>query len=191
MYTFAEQFEAGQRGEYLIDGIMGRFVDIKPVTRQGQRKGIDRIFKGDGERWKVEYKTDFLAGKTGNVFLETVSVDTADKKGWLYTSDADYLLYYVPDTLAFYLAKMEVIRRQSLWWQRQYPKGGAKNPGYSSEGILVPLREFERYCDLVLQLSVNIRCGRERHGDALATFIYRNEDRPEARKTRPSGETLL
>jgi hypothetical protein len=165
IYTFDAQYTKGAKGEAVIDWIMRRFVDLQPVTRQGQKDGIDRVYRcrDTGTTWTVEYKTDFRAMRSGNVFLETVSQDTNNKAGWLYTSKADYLLFYIPyPCFELYLARMETIRRQSLWWEKRYPKGGAKNPGYSSRGILVPLTEFENYCDVVLRLCVDVPNGRKR-----------------------------
>jgi len=99
-YTFDTQKARGDAGESFLDQVFAADYEVRPATRAEQRRGIDRIFthRQTGRRLTVEYKTDYKAAHTGNAFVETVSVDTAGKAGWAYSSAADYLIYYVPAT---------------------------------------------------------------------------------------------
>ena len=153
-YTFDAQKARGDAGESFLDQVFAADYEIRPATRAEQRQGIDRIFtrRKTGQRLAVEYKTDYKAAHTGNAFVETVSVDTAGKAGWAYSSAADYLIYYSPDDGLIYVLALEVLRRELLRWVREYPHRAAPNEGYATHGVLVPLDEFERYAEAVINV---------------------------------------
>lgn len=153
MYTFDTQLSKGQASEQELDKFFSEWYDIAPVNMDTQRQGIDRIFtrKDNGRVSKVEYKTDWTASKTHNAFVETVSVDTTNKPGWAHSSQADYLIYYVPgDDLIYIIAFTRLRSNLSRW--RTYPTKRIPNKGYNTTGILVPLREFERIAIQVISL---------------------------------------
>ena len=151
-YNFDRQKARGDAGEAFLDRWFADTYTIQPATREEQRRGIDRIFlhRQTGERLAVEYKTDYKAARTGNAFVETVSVDTADKAGWAYSSEADYLIYYVPGDDLIYVLTLETIRRELPRWVQEYPPRATKNEGYATHGVLVPLDEFEKYAEAVI-----------------------------------------
>jgi hypothetical protein len=153
-YTFEKQLAQGEQAETRLDAFFARWYDIQPVCRQDQRRGIDRFFthKETGARVAVEYKTDWTASKTGNAFVETISVDTTDKPGWAFTSQADYLMYYLPGDLLIYVFKFSTIRRLLPRWQRDYPTRRIPNQGYCTHGLLVPLAEFEQHAHETISL---------------------------------------
>ena len=70
-HNFQRQFVRGRQGEAFLDCHFSRWCYIKPANRIQQKMGIDRVFtnKESGERWLVEYKTDFVASRTGNAFV--------------------------------------------------------------------------------------------------------------------------
>lgn len=154
MYKFTEQLVRGETGEKQLDEYFSDYCEIKQSKRQEQRQGIDRYFtdRKTGKRFSVEYKTDFIAHKTGNAFIETVSVDSAGKWGWSYSSKADYLFYFVVEDLLVYIVKMDTVRDQIPRWAKSYRKTYAQNDGYRTHGILVPLPEFEKYSEQVISL---------------------------------------
>ena len=116
-----------------------------------QRRGIDRwLVNSAGKRISLEYKTDVTAGRTGNAFVETISVSTADKPGWAVSSQATWLIYYIPDPEAVYIIKFARIRQHLARWREQYPSRDIPNVGYVTTGLLVPLREFEQIAARVL-----------------------------------------
>lgn len=147
-YSFTKQLAQGQTYEDALDA---RFADryiIQPATPQQQRQGIDRVYrprKSPHEVLYVEYKADRTAARTGNAFVETTSVDTANKGGWAYTSQADWLFYLVAgECEALYLIRMADLRACLPRWQRQYQERRIPNDGYHTVGLLVPLSEFEQ-----------------------------------------------
>jgi len=145
-YDFRERLQAGERGEAVLDALFTQWYRIAPATPAQQRHGIDRIFtsRESGAQIAVEYKTDSTASRTGNAFVETVSVDRAGKPGWAYTSTATYLMYYVPGDDLLYILTFAALRQQLPRWLATYPTRSIPNRDYATQGILVPLHEFER-----------------------------------------------
>jgi hypothetical protein len=153
-YTYDAQKTKGDAGESFLDQVFAADYEVRPATCAEQRRGIDRIFtrRQTGQRLAIEYKTDYKAAHTGNAFVETVSVDTAGKAGWAYSSEADYLMYYIPADGLIYVLALETLRRELPRWVREYPLRAAQNEGYATHGVLVPLDEFERYAEVVISV---------------------------------------
>ncbi len=107
----------------------------------------DRRFSRDGKIYLIEYKSGLQTGHTGNVFLETVSVDTRRKAGWVYTCCAHYIFYaallngkiliFVPADLR---ARIETLKRTF----RTVKTTHGQNAGYQTHGVIVPLGYAER-----------------------------------------------
>jgi hypothetical protein len=79
---------------------------ITPASPEQERDGIDGLFENrfTGEIATVEYKTDDTARRTGNAFIETISVDTSNRAGWTSAFKAQWLFYYLPGTATLYIA---------------------------------------------------------------------------------------
>lgn len=156
VHHFNDKLAQGESYEAYLDGVFrswGYVVDA--VDRFDQRRGIDRVMFNPrtGETTAVEYKADSMAQKTGNAFVETISVDTTGKRGWAYTSQADYLAYYIPGDGLLYLMAFTTLRAHLPRWQATYRPVGARNDGYMTRGIAVPLREFEQHAESVINLG--------------------------------------
>ena len=151
VYDFDQQHARGQRGENFLDVFFeARGHTIYPASRSQQRQGIDRIFRKDGKRAAVEYKTDFVAHQTGHIFVETISVDADDKAGWAYTSQATMLVYFIPGLDVIYVIPIDRLREQLPGWCASYSTRPAQNQGYATHGVLVPIAEFERHASQIL-----------------------------------------
>lgn len=147
VFGFDAQLAQGEQYEQVLDEFFASMgARISPVSREDQRRGIDRIWydPNDGRTWTVEYKADSRAGVTGNAFIETVSVDTAGRRGWAYTSAASLLVYLVTEPQTIYVISMARLRRQLRLWESVYRTAQAANNGYNTHGLLVPLHELER-----------------------------------------------
>lgn len=154
-YHFPTQLARGETAEAELDAHFGTWFLITKATREQQRHGIDRIFmnKQDGVVSTVEYKTDWRAFETGNAFVETVSVNTAGKRGWAYTSRSTFLFYHLPSPACLvYILTFSRLRRNLPRWERAYPTRDIQNQGYQTRGLLVPLEEFERTAEEVCQV---------------------------------------
>jgi hypothetical protein len=143
-YDFEDQKAKGKQGERFLDEQLSKWFRITPSSEAEQRQEIDRWFERDGDRWAVEYKTDAIAQRTHNAFVEMVSVDLAGKSGWAYTSKARWLIYYIPGDELIYVIEFERLRQELPRWAATYPFKSALNEGYRTWGLLVPLHEFER-----------------------------------------------
>lgn len=154
-YNFADQLSHGKRGETFLDRFFAHWFRIEPAAPEEQRHGIDRHFHHlkSHDDFTVEYKTDSAAARTGNAFIETISVDTEHKAGWAFTSQADVLLYYVPGKDTVYILKMAAIRARLPLWRQTCEVREVPNGGYHTHGLLVPLQELERCADRVMAVD--------------------------------------
>jgi hypothetical protein len=145
-YDMDRQLKKGEAAERYLDSLFGSQFDIRRATRAEQRKGIDRIFTRpyDGKEFRIEYKADKTAAKTGNAFVETVSVDTDNIPGWALTCQADYILYYIVGTGRVYVMRPKDIQKRLKRWAYHYPERHIPNGSYQTIGLLVPLHEFEQ-----------------------------------------------
>lgn len=145
MFTELPQFKRGMAVEAYLDKFFRlQGWKIKRTTAHQERVLClgDRIFKKEGKSYFVEYKSGIQTHYTGNVFLETISVDTEDKPGWVYTCQADYLMYaclldgiilvFKPDTLRNEIDELEKIFPTLKTSKNQ-------NEGYDTHGVIVPL----------------------------------------------------
>ena len=156
MYIFEEKLREGIRGEKALDACFAPHWSITPATSAEQRRGIDRHYQHrvTGQHQTVEYKTDYTAGHTHNTFLETVSVDSATppKPGWVYTCQADFLFYYVPDDGVIYILRPARIRHFVGHLSHWRVPIAVPNRGYHTWGFVVPLRSLERLAESVISV---------------------------------------
>lgn len=160
-HNFRESYGRGAKGEAFLDQFFAPRFDITDPNRQ--RQGVDRLFTPkDGKApFTVEYKTDYTAVRTHNAFVETVSVDRENKPGWALASQADWLLYYLPEPeQLIYALRFEDVREQVPAWQSTYPQRSIPNHGaggdYNTVGVLVPQEEFERVARHVIDASEGV-----------------------------------
>ncbi len=86
----------------------------------------------------MEYKADATAARTGRMFLEIMSVDTADKPGWALTSLAQLLVYYVPLLDYANIYNMYSLKALLPALQQGYQIKRIPNNGYCTHEIAVP-----------------------------------------------------
>src|SRR5207244_1174328 len=113
-----------------------------------QRQGVDRFFvhRRDGRIvYRVDYKTDEVAGATGNLALEHVSVvrkGQRDVAGWLHTTIADLIVSYVPALDTAFVLEVERLRVAWPDIMRLFPPRFAGTSGespYRSLNCCVPI----------------------------------------------------
>ncbi len=145
------QWKSGSDVADFLDRFFGqRGWRIEPTTRHEERDLClgDRHFRRENMHYTVEYKSGVQTFYTGNVFLETISVDTEAKRGWVYTCAADYLFYaallnekiliMLPEKLR---AEIEALKAQF----RTVKTGKGQNETYNTHGVIVPLDYAERF----------------------------------------------
>lgn len=140
-YDFREQLNEGKKGEWVMDKYHAPLYHVKKVDMELERVGIDRIYitKATGMQYHVEIKTDFMSQDTGNIVVETVSVDTDNKIGWGYTSQADVIIFYLWYLQEILYFNPALIKSRLDWWQKTFRNVRIKNNDYFTHGILLPL----------------------------------------------------
>ncbi len=154
-YRFNQQGLIGARGEQLLDEWLTQSYKILNVSdiKLYQESGIDRILmRPDGSTIRVEYKFDIASSRTGNLFFETVSVDTRNVPGWGWSSQADYWIFLLP---SMEVLVVEPSQLRTLAWQYrdQLVDKAIQNLGYKTMGIAIPLDKVRAIARCVKALS--------------------------------------
>ncbi len=153
-YDFKRQLAKGESGEQFLDEFFESQFDVLE-TPHLRAVGVDREFrrKPDGRTFEVEYKTDFTAGDTGNAFIETISVDTENKLGWVCTSRAAWILYFVPGRDELYLVRLSALRAELPRFIETLSARQIPNSGYHTHGLLLPLKKLGDLATGVVHVS--------------------------------------
>lgn len=71
-------------------------IEVRDVTDDAAywKRDIDLVCRFNEHCFTIEVKADQLAAATGNLFLETVSVEAKPSSGWLMLTQADLLFYH-------------------------------------------------------------------------------------------------
>jgi len=115
-------------------------IDNAADDRETQRSGIDKFlhFK-NGSVIAIEEKK--RTQDYGDVFLETWSIWEQGIRGWLFTSKADWISYYVVPSNTVYM--IPVLPLRCAWhhhgdeWIARYGERDAPNPEYTTKGVPV------------------------------------------------------
>lgn len=146
-FTQSPQFKQGMNVEGFLDNFFtSKGYKIERTTPYQERVLClgDRIFTAkEGKSFYVEYKSGIQTYYTGNIFLETISVDSSGKPGWVYTCKANYIIYAAllnKTILVFTPAKLraEIQILKSKFKEVKTSKG--QNEGYNTHGVIVPLQ---------------------------------------------------
>ncbi|MGD1907435.1 MAG: hypothetical protein ACFB0C_15810 [Leptolyngbyaceae cyanobacterium] len=140
-YSFQSQESIGKSGEKILDEWLKlnyKILDVSDISKY-QKSGIDRILmRPDGTMVNVEYKFDIASSRTGNLFFETVSVDSRNIPGWGWRSQADYWIFLLP---SMEILVVEPGKLRNLVWQERLAieDKTVRNSNYRTLGIPVPL----------------------------------------------------
>jgi len=156
LHYFNDSLGFGKEGEnFLNQFFAGRGFSVRSASRDEDRiRHIDAWLKprNKSREISVQYKTDRESITTGNCFIEHVSVDAPDiKKGWIYTTEAEYLIYFIPPpTGIIYVARMADVQSHFKQWatqsrlkRRWVANRDRQGHDYFTGGILVPRSLFE------------------------------------------------
>jgi hypothetical protein len=145
------QFKRGKDVEAFLDDFF-RFRGwyIEQTTAHEERALClgDRHFSKGDQKLTIEYKSGIQTFYSGNVFLETISVDTQGKPGWVYTCKADYIFYAALLNGKILVFKPDYLRSviDDLKTRfREVPTSNNQNKGYNTHGVIVPLDYAMRY----------------------------------------------
>lgn len=145
-FTRTQQWVSGQAVADFLDRFFeARGWAIEPTTPHEERVLClgDRRYRRDGTHYTVEYKSGLQTAVTGNVFLETISVDSQRKPGWVYTCRADFIFYAALGNGLILAFKPEKLRAEIEGLKARFrvaKTGKGQNRGYDTHGVVVPLR---------------------------------------------------
>jgi hypothetical protein len=153
-FTDKDQFKNGKDVEAWLDSFFRSRGWIITQTTPHEERVLclgDRHFIKERITLLIEYKSGIQTCYTGNIFLETVSVDTQNKPGWVFTCRADYIFYaallngeiliFTPDHLRESIPELRRLFREVKTAHNQ-------NDGYNTHGLIVPLRYAEEHLAL-------------------------------------------
>jgi hypothetical protein len=142
--THTPQYRNGKNVEAFLDQYFRlRGWSIRPTTSYEERVLClgDRHFSKADMTFLIEYKSGLQTAATGNLFLETVSVDRVNKPGWVYTCQADFIFYAALLNQKILIFRPHTLRRQIDMLKSRYREVSTKkqqNDGYNTLGVLVP-----------------------------------------------------
>ena len=166
-YGFDDQFDLGCFGEDRLREFRHEHYTLTKSTLEMEKQGIDFVFANrlTGKSWTIELKTDFKAFESRNAFIETISVDNATqhRAGWVYTSMAQILLYFIPQSGSLYILDLARLREQMPAFARRFQTVSTSSHRYGSyyrtHGILVPLTELAKLAHSTLELPIKLPPG--------------------------------
>lgn len=147
-FTQLTQYKNGKDVEAFLDGYFRqRGYQIRQTTDHEERVLClgDRQFTWKDTSLFIEYKSGIQTFYTGNIFIETISVDDPNnyKLGWVYTCKADILIYatilnnclllFRPDGLRQIIDKLKLRYKEVSTSHNQ-------NNGYNTYGLIIPFK---------------------------------------------------
>lgn len=111
-----EQLHEGAKGEAVVwnlyNGLKGvrSVVDVR-LDKRFQDEDVDFLIEDYNRQfWKVEVKTDSMAGRTGNIAYELESSKTYHTPGCFEKTKADYIAYYIPQNEVVHIINVGLLR---------------------------------------------------------------------------------
>lgn len=175
MNNFYESRAKGNRHKELAHAIIEKFFaeefielqDVPDGVSQTQRKGIDCfVLLAGGKITTVEVKVDFSDRHT--IYVETLSSVEDNKLGWAVDPNKtnEWYLYMKPNlNEAFMVSKWAFDRmlRHHLQAWRDWAQDGkdpykviyAKNPGYRTECLVVPITTILEHLGTQIKIGWN------------------------------------
>lgn len=140
MYNFNKQLEIGQKAELkALDYLKRTFSKIVDVRDEPtyQTRGIDFMCWDIG----VEVKSDSF--NTDLLFFETKRHVERDLPGWLYTCQADIMVWVKPSNILQFMwpQAKEVVLSKLNQYRKVQTKTPVGNSYYSTQGVLVPVAD--------------------------------------------------
>ena len=122
---------------------------IEPTTPHEERVLClgDRKYTKGPKLFFIEYKSGIQTYYTGNVFIETISVDNPCAPGWAYTCQADFIFYAALLNRKILIFQPEKIRAEIADLKSKFKstKTGKGQNEYHTHGVLVPLDYAESH----------------------------------------------
>lgn len=159
-FTNKDQFKNGKAVEAWLDGFFrNRGWNITQATKHEERELClgDRHYRKVGHDLWIEYKSGIQTFYSGNVFLETISVDSQNKPGWVYTCQADFIFYAALLNERILIFRPKYLRSEIERLKTQFPTRCTKNhqnEGYNTHGVVIPLDYAQEH---LAEMTINIQ----------------------------------
>lgn len=150
-FTSTPQWKSGTRvADFLDKFFTARGWFIWNTTPHEERVLClgDRHYQHEDTHYFVEYKSGIQTRVTGNVFLETISVDTQNKLGWVYTCRADFIFYATVMNGCILVLKPDELRSKIDYLKtrfRETKTGKNQNGTYNTHGLIVPFNYVKEH----------------------------------------------
>jgi len=106
VYSFEEQLKKGKLAEqHFFEFLKKRGVSPEFNNYNGNNADYDIIAKGK----KYEVKCDFYDNQSFP--LEIIHIGLLFKKGWLFTTESDYIVFYKEKAQKIYIFKTDLLRK--------------------------------------------------------------------------------
>lgn len=147
--TQTEQYKNGDDVATFLDAFfLAQGWRIRKTTPHEERALClgDRKFSQGDEFEFVEYKSGNQTHYTGNIFLETISVDAPCKPGWVYTCRADVIYYAILLSRKILVFRPSKLRAEIADLKTKFKevKTGKGQNTYHTHGVIVPLDYAEK-----------------------------------------------
>lgn len=157
-FTALPQFKQGMDIErWLDDYFTAHGFYIRRTSPYQERKEClgDRIFTKNDKTQFIEYKSGIQTYYTGNVFLETVSVDTTKRPGWVYTCQAHWVIYAALLNALILFFDPAYLRANIAHLKMRYREVSThkQNATYKTWGLIVPLEDAKKLATRVIALE--------------------------------------
>ena len=123
---------------------------IRMATREEESQGIDLTIALTGHEFRFEVKTEFRAERTKNLCFETVSYASPGnrgKVGWgLKMEETSNIIYIVPGPDDIYFFVPEILQQWVFDNYSTLRPFVAKNEGYVTLGVLMPISKIQHLC---------------------------------------------
>lgn len=130
---------------------------LRVATRDEEVRAIDLVTIIDGKSVTIEVKTEFAASRTGNLCFEVISQARVKDRGvigWGFKLDStDWITYILPETGDLYIFDTEKLQSWVIENYQSLRNFSARNPDYSTLGVLMPISRVEELCRLRGNLS--------------------------------------
>ena len=151
VHEFNQSQEVEARHAPTLDAWLRESYQIREATEAEQWDGIDRVVMAESGLVTLDYKCDERAHATNRLFIETVSNSVTRRPGWIHTSRADWLAYFVvPDHV--WMFRFARVRQRLPDWLSAYRERPARNVGYATLGVCVPMAVARQAVEYIASL---------------------------------------
>lgn len=144
-FNFQTQLQPSLESESLLDTYFeGRGWEIDEATLEQEREhGYDRVFRKDGESYRVEYKVDTFDNLDAFLELQVCQlIGHEHKAGWVLHTKADFVMYLKRKSMKCYVLMPKVFQAKLPTLIQGKPIKVVDNGHYYGIGVTIPLDEI-------------------------------------------------